>query len=72
MLRAALYLGGILVLLSVAYRLGSEHFKATDCKRDCGFAGLEGLVWSLIALPVGLIAVLVIEVVLHKRREANR
>ncbi|WP_132144985.1 hypothetical protein [Kribbella antiqua] len=70
--RAVIYLCGTLVLLYVANRLGAAHYKATDCKGDCGFAGLEGLVWSVIALPVSLVAVLVIELVLHRRREAKR
>jgi uncharacterized membrane protein len=75
LVRVAFYLCGTFLLMYVAFGLGIAHFEATECKDstgDCDLAGLEGLVWSVIALPVSVVAVLVIELVLHRRRKQRR
>lgn len=70
MVRAAVYLCGAAVLVFVAVIAGTAYYNATDCESgdsDC-LSLLGGMVWGLLSLPVAAVAVAVIEVVLHRRR----
>ncbi|GAA1571952.1 hypothetical protein GCM10009789_26880 [Kribbella sancticallisti] len=73
MVRAVAYLGATLLTAYVVAMAGIAHHE-DDCAGydgDC-FAALAGLVWGVIAVPVCLLLVLVIELVLWRRRKAAR
>jgi TRAP-type C4-dicarboxylate transport system permease small subunit len=69
LVRAAVYLCGTVGLVVAAFIAGTAYYSATDCndETDC-LALLGGMLWSVIALPVAAVAIIVIEVVLRRRR----
>lgn len=71
MVRGAVYLCCCVLATYVAAMAGIAHFEAVECTDPgemCELAGLEGLVWGVIALPASLVLALVIELVLWRRR----
>jgi hypothetical protein len=71
MVRGAVYLCCCALATYVAAMAGIAHFEAVECADPgeiCELAGLEGLVWGVIALPASLVVALVIELVLWRRR----
>jgi hypothetical protein len=71
LVRIAGYLCGSAVLVFIAFLAGTAYYRATDCENaegDC-LAPLGGMVWGLLALPVAALAIAVIEVILHRRRQ---
>lgn len=75
--RASLYLCALAGALFAAFVIGTAHFEATQCSGpdfggECDLAGLEGLLWSSGALVLGVVAIIVNEVVLARRRRAAR
>ena len=73
LLRAAGYLCGSVVLVLGAFLAGTAYYHSTDCsdtESDC-FAQLGGMVWGMIAVPLCVVAVVVIELVLWRRRRTD-
>ncbi|MFC5268214.1 hypothetical protein ACFPJ1_39425 [Kribbella qitaiheensis] len=71
MVRGAVYLCGCALATYVAAIAGIAHFEAVECRDPaemCELAGLEGLVWGVIALPASIVVALAIELVLWRRR----
>ena len=70
LVRAAAYLCGSVAFVFVAYVAGVTYYDRTECRGadDECLALLGGMVWGLIAVPVCLVAIVVIEVVLRRRR----
>jgi hypothetical protein len=71
LVRVAGYLCGSAVLVFGAVVAGTAYYNATDCESadsDC-LSLLGGMVWGILALPVAAVAIAVIEVVLHRRRQ---
>ena len=69
LVRAAAYLCGSVALVFVAFLAGLTYYDATVCKGNDGdcLAPLGGMVWGLVAIPVCLVAIVVIELVLWRR-----
>ncbi|TCM42653.1 hypothetical protein [Kribbella sp. VKM Ac-2568] len=71
MVRGAVSLCCCALITYVAAMAGIAHFEAVECTDPdemCELAGLQGLVWGVIALPASLVVALVIELVLRRRR----
>lgn len=74
LVRAVVYLVGCLVAMYVAFIVGATYYEARECANtdeQC-LAPLGGLVWSVIVVPVSLVAIVVIELVLRNRRKRRR
>lgn len=75
--RSAIYMTALTLSMFVAFFAGAAHFEATQCSgRDfdgeCDVAALEGLLWTGIALVLGLIAIVVAEVSRGRRQRVAR
>jgi hypothetical protein len=71
LVRVAGYLCGSAVLVFIAVLAGTAYYDATDCETDDSdcLSLLGGMVWGILALPVAAVAIAVIEVILHRRRQ---
>jgi hypothetical protein len=78
LVRAALYLSGVVVAVIVAFFIGVSWYDGKYCSQvaACDDDDLSGLVWgvsgSLIALAVGVVLIVVAELVLRSRRRQSK
>lgn len=73
--RAVGYLVALVVAVFLAFLAGARHFEVTNCVGaggECDVAVLEGLLWAVVALVVGLVAIAVNEWRLRTARPAVR
>ncbi|WP_328324087.1 hypothetical protein OHA70_32420 [Kribbella sp. NBC_00382] len=74
LVRAALYLSGVVAAVIVAFFIGVSRYESTHCQQvaSCDDDDLSGLVWgvsgSLIALAVGVVLIVVTELVRRQRQ----
>ncbi|HEU4810932.1 MAG TPA: hypothetical protein VFT00_02205 [Nocardioides sp.] len=71
--RSLIYLGAVVVGAIVAFPLGVQNFERRECSApdfdgECDVAGLEGLAWSVAAIVVVLVAIVIAEIALRRRR----
>lgn len=74
LVRGAIYLCGTCALMLVALGAGTSYYDATDCPSgdsDC-LSLLGGMVWALIAVPVSIVVIVVIELMLWRKRKVDR
>ncbi len=71
LVRAAVYLGGSVAFVFLAFLSGASYYAATECdgsESDC-LATLGGLAWGVVSVPVAIVLIVVIELVLARRRK---
>jgi hypothetical protein len=77
LVRAALYLSGVVVAVIVAFFIGVSWYEEKNCRQvaACDDDDLSGLVWgvsgSLIALAVGVVLIVVTELVRRRQRKVG-
>lgn len=75
LVRAALYLSGVVAAVIIAFFIGASAYDSKYCTEvgSCDADDLSGLVWGvnggLIALGVGLVLIVTTELVLRSRRQ---
>ncbi|MFI5707306.1 hypothetical protein [Kribbella sp. NPDC051620] len=75
--RLALYLSGVVVVVIVGFFIGERWYESRHCGvgEGCDPDDLSGLVWgvtgSLIALAMGVVVIVVIEVVRRQQRKVG-